>query len=92
MKIEERLALVKHSPDNVSHLLIKSADACRDCEERPCLAFCPAAVYTLNESEQAIVVAYEGCLECGACRLACPHDNIEWRWPRGGCGVAYRYG
>ncbi|MBU1208420.1 MAG: hypothetical protein KKH04_16085 [Proteobacteria bacterium] len=30
-----------------------------------------------------ISVAYEGCLECGSCRIGCPHLNIEWRFPRG---------
>ncbi|MEK6545549.1 MAG: ferredoxin family protein, partial [Nitrospinota bacterium] len=32
----------------------------------------------------------EGCLECGTCRIAC--EFIEWRNPKGGYGVCYRYG
>ncbi len=92
MKIEERLALAKHIPDKVSHLEIISVETCRHCAKKPCLTFCPATVYHWDDGEEQITVAYEGCFECGACRLVCPHDNIAWAWPRGGFGVAYRYG
>ena len=92
MRIEDRLSLVKYTPDKVSHLVIKSAKTCLSCEDRPCLYFCPASVYRWDETEEKITVAYEGCFECGACRIACPYDNIDWRLPRGGFGVAYRYG
>lgn len=92
MKVEDLLFLVKQNPDKVSHLEIISVEACGKCELKPCLYFCPAQVYSWEETEQAIAVAYEGCFECGACRMACPADNIGWRYPRGGCGVAYRFG
>jgi ferredoxin like protein len=92
MKIEDRLSLVKHAPDKDSHLEIVSTDRCLKCSSRPCLYFCPAGVYRWDENANKVNVAYEGCFECGACRIACPHENISWRWPRGGCGVAYRFG
>jgi len=40
----------------------------------------------------AISVSYEGCLECGSCRIGCPHLNIEWRFPTGGYGISHRFG
>lgn len=39
---------------------------------------------------QHIVIGYEGCLECGACRIGCRHDNINWKFPRGGFGIQFR--
>jgi len=53
---------------------------------------CPAGTYRWDEDERAIRVSFENCLECGACRLACPHANISWRYPMGGLGICYRYG
>ena len=60
------------------------------CAGQPCLYFCPANVYRLENGR--IGVAWEGCVECGSCRVACPHLNIEWRFPTGGCGVSLRFG
>ena len=47
-------------------------------------------VYKLEGNK--IIIGYENCLECGTCRLACPYENISWKYPRGGFGVKYRYG
>ena len=92
MKIEDRLFLVKFNADKTSHLKIVSYDVCRSCEPKPCLSFCPASVYAWDEEERMVTVAYEGCFECGACRVGCPEFNIDWRYPRGGYGVAFRFG
>jgi ferredoxin like protein len=39
-----------------------------------------------------ISINYEGCLECGSCRIGCPHLNIEWRFPTGGYGIRHKFG
>ncbi|MGC9358698.1 MAG: ferredoxin family protein [Anaerolineae bacterium] len=39
-----------------------------------------------------IQVAYQACVECGSCRVGCPYKNIGWQLPRGGYGVAYKFG
>lgn len=93
MKIEDRLFTVKFVPDEVSHLEIKDSRVCREeCLHKPCTTFCPARVYQWDELEKVITVGYEGCFECGACRVGCPYLNISWRYPRGGYGVSYRFG
>ena len=92
MKIEDRLFLVKFKPDEISHLVIKNQDVCRQCQSKPCLYICPADVYGWDENLEIVTIAYEGCFECGACRIGCPSFNIEWRYPKGGYGVGYRYG
>ena len=92
MKIEDKLFLDRFRVDEESHLKIKDGARCRkeSCPGRPCLYFCPANVYRLQDDN--ITVSYEGCLECGSCRIACPHLNIEWRFPRGGYGVSHKFG
>jgi ferredoxin like protein len=35
---------------------------------------------------------YEGCLECGSCKFACPKGAVDFSYPRGGYGVYYKYG
>ncbi len=92
MKIEEKLFLNGFKPDeSASHLVVRSQQVCEgSCEGRPCTHFCPAAVYQWEGDH--LSVSYNGCLECGACRIGCPFGNIEWSYPRGGFGVQYRYG
>ena len=92
MKIEDRLFKVRYKRDTMPHLAIKDAEVCANCPHKPCLNFCPAQVYEWDEEKKLINVAWEGCLECGTCRIGCPFANIEWKYPRGGFGIAYKFG
>ncbi len=71
------------------HIKIDS-EKCKKCDRKPCLYLCPAGCYTLMEDK--VVFSYEGCLECGTCRVVCPLEAIEWDYPVGGMGIRYRYG
>ncbi len=75
-----------------SHLRIIDQGVCSRCKDKPCRNACPAEVYKLSEENGEIQVDYLGCLECGTCRIVCPYSNIEWTYPRGGCGVQYKFG
>lgn len=89
--IQDKLFLDRFKVDEESHLRIVNGEKClKECEGQACLHLCPANVYRL-EGER-ITVNYEGCLECGSCRIGCPHLNIEWRFPRGGYGISHRFG
>jgi ferredoxin like protein len=91
MKIEDKLFLDRFRVGTESHLRIIDGDKCfQDCEQKPCLNFCPANVYRLEVDR--ISVNYEGCLECGSCRIGCPYLNIEWSFPRGGYGISHKFG
>lgn len=90
--LEERLYVDETRPDRVSHLEIAETEPCEGCAGRECTQVCPAGTYAWREEDRRIVVSFENCLECGACRLACPHGNISWRYPMGGLGICYRYG
>ena len=89
--IEDKLFLDRFNVADDSHLKIKDDATCADaCEDKPCLYLCPANVYRLENDR--ISVNYEGCLECGSCRIGCPHLNIEWRFPMGGYGIRHKFG
>lgn len=76
------------------HVGIVDQTICRNtCKSRACLKICPSVVYQWNEALDAdIVVNYVQCIECGACRIACPEQNIFFDFPRSGYGVMHQYG
>lgn len=91
--IDDLLYLVRFNPDDRSHIVVKDNAICRDkCfyNGYSCTLFCPAQVYKWEGDH--VSVAFEGCVECGACRIGCPHANIDWTYPRGGYGVSYKFG
>ncbi len=90
MKIEDKLFLDRFKVAEESHIKIINADKCRNCQSEACLYFCPANVY--RREGDRIVVHYEGCLECGSCRIACEHLNVDWQFPKGGYGIAHKFG
>jgi ferredoxin like protein len=90
MTIEDRLYKTRYRCDHVSHLVIKDMEVCRACKEKPCTTFCPASVYSFDEN--MIKVGFEGCFECGTCRIGCPYGNIQWNFPKGGYGVCFKNG
>ena len=65
------------------------AGKCTSCKTRPCITICPANTFVLLEGK--VLHSYEGCLECGTCRIICPMASITWRYPLSGRGVQYRF-
>lgn len=94
--VEAKLGLLSFKKSPQSHISIKDASenspCVKLCQDKPCTTVCPAKVYEWVPDKQKIHVAYENCIECGACRMLCPFDNIRCEWPRGGFGVQYKYG
>ncbi len=91
VKVEDKLFLDRFKVDEEPHIIILDKAVCLEkCAGQPCLYFCPANVYRIEKEK--ITAAYEGCLECGSCRIGCPHLNISWRFPTGGYGVGHRFG
>jgi len=90
--ITDKLFTIRFKCDDKSHLVIKDADTCEKCVTKDCNYFCPADVYDWNKNDKITMVAFENCIECGTCRIACPSDNISWVYPKGGYGMTYKYG
>ncbi len=93
INVDQKLAVNRFLVDeSYRHIKIRDQEACKNCETRPCTVACPAKLYEWNEETKEMMYNYEGCLECGTCLLICPHDNLDWNYPRGGFGVQYRLG
>jgi ferredoxin like protein len=87
--LDLKLDTLVYKPDPEPHIVIHIA-GCLDCEMRPCAVVCPAGLYVWMDGQ--MTHNCDGCLECGSCRIVCPHDAIAWRYPHGGYGVRYRWG
>ena len=84
--IQDKLATIKYNCSNKAHL-VADLKKCAKCKEKTCTHICPADVYEWDKNLDEIVVRYENCLECGACRISCPKGAISWEYPEAGCGV-----
>ncbi len=90
--IDDMLMSLKYYIDeHQAHLQIANPQVCAHCESKGCLFFCPVGAYREAEGGK-VQIAYQSCIECGSCRVMCPHNNVEWKYPRGGYGVAYKFG
>ncbi len=87
--IAERLMSLQYKVDETAHIVV-DGEKCRDCKPHPCLQFCPAKCFTPHP-QQGIEYYYAGCVECGACLLHCARDAVQWAYPKGGCGIKYRF-
>jgi ferredoxin like protein len=89
MAIEDKLTTIRFNVDAEPHIRVNTG-ICETCPEQSCLYVCPVQNYVLEEGK--LVFSWQGCLECGACRIACTREAIDWAYPRGGFGVCLRYG
>ena len=91
--VEEKLGFLTYKADHHSHITIPDTSICeKKCHDKPCTTGCPAQVYNWEQAQKKMIVSFENCIECGACRMLCPVDNISCEWPRGGFGVQYKLG
>lgn len=88
MIIDEKISLVRYNVDSEPHIRVKT-EVCRACDQPLCLTACPARCYRLEND--SVEFFYEGCLECGTCRIICKLGAVDWDYPRGGFGVCYRF-
>lgn len=87
--LEDKLYTTKFTPDTKSHLH-PVQEKCRICKTKICTIICPAGVYEWDGTK--LIVNYENCLECGACKIACEQCSLGWEYPRGNKGVTYKFG
>lgn len=91
MTLDDKLSTIKYEPDINSHLN-PDFEQCKICKSKICNKICPAGVYEWLEDEKKLLVKYENCLECGACRIACEKKCINWEYPKGTKGVIFKRG
>ena len=84
--IEEKLYIINFRPDTESHIK-PNQDICITCKQKECTKFCPGNVFNWSSINDELLIAYENCLECGACKMGCPYEAIEYKHPKVGYGV-----
>ena len=85
-EFEKRLFLNNIRPDPETHIKVNQS-VCLLCKNRECTTFCPTSVFVWSESEEELFIAHESCIECGACKMGCPYESIEYSHPKSGYGV-----
>ena len=93
-KLTDKLFTVKYNEDTGRpHIEIADQTVCdTKCIGKYCTHFCPAGVYEWNEEQKKTLVSSGNCIECGACSIGCPFDNIDCHTPRGGFGAQFKFG
>ena len=86
MGVEDKLFFVKARPDVESHIKVNEY-FCGLCKGKECTKFCPSNVFSFSEIDGRFIVAYENCLECGACTIGCPYGAIQYENPKEKCGL-----
>jgi len=89
MNIDDKLAQNLYHVDRESHIKIDQ-EICYRCPHKLCTYLCPVGNYTQN-GDNNVVFSWEGCLECGTCRIVCDQGAITWAYPKGGYGISYRF-
>jgi len=88
MKIDDKLALNLFHVDKDPHVKVNQ-EICHECPHQLCTYLCPVDNY--KRENGTVVFSWEGCLECGTCRVVCDQSAINWDYPRGGYGISYRF-
>jgi len=90
MSIDDKLGLNKFNIDeSKSHIEIDE-DFTDEAEINKLLLGCPAHLYELTP-EGKLTFNYEGCLECGTCRVLSSGKVVKsWSYPESGFGIEYR--
>lgn len=92
LTIEDRLYKVRYRIDeNRAHITVDTAVCASRCDGHMCTYTCPARCFVWDDAN-GLVFSYENCLECGTCQFACTPGAVQWDYPAGGMGVAYRRG
>ncbi|MDR0424301.1 MAG: 4Fe-4S dicluster domain-containing protein [Clostridiales Family XIII bacterium] len=91
MSVDDKLGVVRFKVDeHNAHIIVD--DTYQNMDEINLLVMaCPASLYSYEDGKVAF--NYEGCLECGTCRVLSSGKVIKsWSYPRGPLGVEYHQG
>ncbi|MCE4623292.1 MAG: 4Fe-4S dicluster domain-containing protein [Caldisphaeraceae archaeon] len=88
IKLEDILQSDVWDVDEDPHIIVDS-EKCLECPTKPCIYLCPAGCYV--KAGDRVIFSYEGCVECGTCRVICPMDAVKWNYPKSGKGILYRF-
>jgi ferredoxin like protein len=88
---DDKLGLVRFKVDEHNPHIVLNEDYGDEKEIRLLTMACPAGLYGFEDGKLSF--NYEGCLECGTCRVLSDGKAIKsWNYPRGAKGVEYHFG
>ena len=86
----------QHEEDQPPHLKVGDYSVCAtSCIEdygNPCVRFCPAGVYEMEEDASGglkLKLNASNCIHCKTCDIKDPYENINWVPPEGEGGPSY---
>lgn len=86
------LANITYDEDQPVHLKLKDPDVPLKKNwpeyKEPAQRYCPAGVYEIIETDAGVKfqINAANCLQCKACEIKDPAQNIQWKLPEGGAG------
>lgn len=90
--VNDRLAKNSYAVDEGnSHIVVHQEEARRTGTGKLLVRVCPAHVYS-EDADGAIAVEYAACLECGTCLAVAAPGTLDWHYPQGSMGIAFREG
>lgn len=87
LKVEDLLQRNVFDVDEEAHIAIPSDD--QSGIPKALTLLCPCGCYT--KVGEKLLYSYEGCLECGLCRVISNNPRMKWEYPKSGRGVHYRF-
>jgi ferredoxin like protein len=91
MRVDDKLGFVRFKVDEGNPHIIVDETYNDEKEINLLVTACPAGLYTYEGGKLAF--NYEGCLECGTCRVLSEGRVIKsWSYPRGSKGVEFHQG
>ena len=73
MAVDEALKVNLYDVEGTPHITV-DLDRCVECDPKPCVRLCPCECFTMVG--ERVLFSYEGCLECGTCRIVCPKGSV----------------
>jgi len=87
IKIEDLLQRNVYDVDEEPHIVIPKDD--QEGIPKELTLLCPCGCYSLVGEK--LLYSYEGCLECGLCRIVSDNPKMKWTYPKSGRGIQYRF-
>ncbi|MBN1165822.1 MAG: 4Fe-4S dicluster domain-containing protein [Methanospirillaceae archaeon] len=79
------LSAIQEKKVSYPRIYVESDDAyqtfpnrCRHCDPAPCMQVCPTGALYRDEETGSVLVAYEKCIQCAVCAMACPFGIISF--------------
>ncbi|MDX6041729.1 ferredoxin family protein [Scandinavium lactucae] len=90
MSVNESLSRNCYHPADTNHIVLQASLS----EQQRVLLekICPAGLFS-RDAAGRVNVHFQGCLECGCCRLVAGDTTLKaWRYPPTGAGITLRFG